>query len=91
MTKASRTTSKFALLAASHCLRAQHINAHARYDFTLFLGVPRCIFPEKMTPAIEKLVPQQPIDACGLGNCMSRARHFSLNSTEKICLTSPSF
>jgi hypothetical protein len=50
-----------------------------------------CISPEKMSPAIEKLSPQQPIDACGLSNCMSRARHFSLNSNEKIFSTAPSF
>jgi hypothetical protein len=61
------------------------------FDFTLFLGVPRRILPEKMSPVIEKLSPRQPIDACGLSNCMSRARHFSLNSNEKIFLTSPSF
>jgi hypothetical protein len=61
------------------------------FDFTLFLGVPRGIFPEKMSPVVEKRVPQQPIDACGLNNCMSRARHFFLNSNEKIFLTSPSF
>jgi hypothetical protein len=62
------------------------IACHARdfFDFTLFLGVPRGIFPEKMSPVIEKLSPQQPIDACGLSNCMSRARHFSLNSNENL-------
>ena len=46
--------------------------------------MPRRILPEKMSPAIEKLVPQQPIHACGLSNCMSHARHFSLYSNEKI-------
>jgi hypothetical protein len=61
------------------------------FDFTLFLGCQGASFPEKMSPVVEKLVPQQPIDACGLNNCMSRARHFSLNSNEKIFLTSPSF
>jgi hypothetical protein len=29
-----------------------------------------------MAPVIKELVPQQPIDACGLNYCMSRARHF---------------
>jgi hypothetical protein len=75
--------------------RARHFsfnsNENLFFDFTLFLGVPRGIFPEKMSPVIEKLSPQQPIDACGLSNCMSRARHFSFNSNEKIFLTSPSF
>jgi hypothetical protein len=33
---------------------------------------------EKLSP------PQQPIHACGLSNCMSRARHFSLNSNENL-------
>jgi hypothetical protein len=47
--------------------------------------------PEKMSAVIEILSPQQPIEACGLSNCMPRARHFSLNSNEKIFLTSPSF
>jgi hypothetical protein len=89
------------LILGGHCIGAQvHVKRALLFfkrkeknffDFTLFLGVPRGIFPEKMTPVIEKLVPQQLIDACGLSNCMSRARHFSLNSNEKIFLTSPSF
>jgi hypothetical protein len=28
------------------------------FDFTLFLGVPRGIFPEKVSPALAKLVLQ---------------------------------
>jgi hypothetical protein len=70
MCKALRATSKFALLAASRFQRAQHVNAHAEdcFDCTLFLGGPRRILPEKMSPVIEILSPQQQIDACCLSN-----------------------
>ena len=67
--------------------RARHFSLNSNEkifsESTLFLGVPRGIFPERMSSVIEKLVPQQPIDACCLRDCMSRARHFSLNSNEK--------
>jgi hypothetical protein len=40
------------------------IACHARdfFDFTLFLGLPRGIFPEKVSPALAKLVLQHPYD-----------------------------
>jgi hypothetical protein len=49
------------------------------FESTLFLGLPRGICPEKVSPALAKLVLQQPIDAHGLSDCMPRARLFSLN------------
>jgi hypothetical protein len=57
------------------------IACHARdfFDFTLFLGLLRGIFPEKVILALAKLMLQHPLDAHGPSHCMSRARFFSLN------------
>jgi hypothetical protein len=54
------------------------------FERTLFLGLPSCVVPEKMSPALAELVPQHPFDAYGPSNCMPRAHFFSLNSNEKI-------
>ena len=39
---------------------------------------------KKMRPELAKLVPQQPIDAHGLSDCMPRARLFSLTEMKRI-------
>ena len=54
------------------------------FERTLILGLSWRVFPENMRPELAKLVPQQPIDAHGLSDCMPRARLFSLNWNEKI-------
>jgi hypothetical protein len=51
----------------------------AFFEITLFLELSLRVFPEKVSTALAKLVPQQPIDAHGLSDCMPRARLFSLN------------
>jgi hypothetical protein len=50
----------------------------AFFERTLILGLPRGICPEKISPALAKLVLQHPLDAHGLSDCMPRARLFSL-------------
>jgi hypothetical protein len=37
-----------------------------------------------MSPVIEKLSPQQPIDACGLSNCMHARATFLLNQMKRF-------
>jgi hypothetical protein len=53
--------------------------------------MPRGIFPEKMSPVVEKLVPQHPFDAHGLRNCKSRARIFSLTAMKSFMSENPNF
>jgi len=45
-------------------------NEKTFFESTLFLGLLRRVIPEKGSPAVAKLVPQHPIDAHGLSNCM---------------------
>ena len=59
--------------------------------FFIVLELSRRVFPEKMRPELEKLVPQHPFDAHGLRNCKSRARIFSLTAMKSFMSENPNF